>query len=74
MHNEFTAIIEPPEEEGAWFIASCPEIPEANGQGLTEEEARQSLADGITLVLEYRREEALRATPARASRSIVIVE
>jgi len=30
MHNEFTAIIE--KDEG-WYIAYCPEIPGANGQG-----------------------------------------
>jgi hypothetical protein len=30
MHNEFTAIIE---KDGDWFIAYCPEIPGANGQG-----------------------------------------
>lgn len=64
MRNEFTAVIEPPKGDGEWFIAFCPEIPEANGQGRTEEEARQSVADGIALVLEYRREEALRGIPA----------
>ncbi len=31
MHNEFTAIIESDEE---WFVAHCPEIPGANGQGV----------------------------------------
>lgn len=41
MHDEFTAIIERGEE---WFIAYCPEIPGANGQGRTIEEARTSLA------------------------------
>ncbi len=30
MHNEFTAIFEKDEE---WYIAYCPEIPGANGQG-----------------------------------------
>ena len=34
MHNEFRAIIEL--DEG-WFIAYCPEIPRANGQGRTIE-------------------------------------
>lgn len=73
MRNEFTAIIEPPDADDGWFIASCPEIPEANGQGRTEEEARESLAGGIALVLEYRREEGLREAPAGAVRSVVIV-
>ena len=38
MHNEFTALIEP---DGEWFAAYCLEVPEANGQGRTPEEAKQ---------------------------------
>jgi predicted RNase H-like HicB family nuclease len=50
MHNEFTAIIE---RDGEWFIAYCPEIPGANGQGRTKEECLQSLAeDGLLAVPE----------------------
>ncbi len=52
MHNEFTAIIE---KDGEWYIAYCPEIPGANGQGRTIEECRESLAEAITLILEDRR-------------------
>jgi len=63
MHNEFTAIIE---QDGPWFIAYCPEIPGANGQGKTKEEARKSLADAIRLILEDRREDGLRGLPAGA--------
>ena len=53
MHNEFAAIIE--KDEG-WYIAYCPEIPGANGQGKTEEDAGKSLADAIELIIEDRRE------------------
>jgi predicted RNase H-like HicB family nuclease len=60
MHNEFTAIIEQHEE---WFIAYCPEIPGANGQGRTREECRKNLAGAIELILEDRREDALRGVP-----------
>jgi predicted RNase H-like HicB family nuclease len=49
MHNEFTAIIE---HDGDWFIAYSPEVPGANGQGRTKEEARKSLADAIALIFE----------------------
>lgn len=49
MKNEFTAIIE---RDGEWYIAFCPEIPEANGQGKTKDEARESLAEAIGLILE----------------------
>ena len=71
MHNEFTAIIERGEE---WFIAYCPEIPGANGQGRTIEEARASLAEAIALILEDRREDGLREKPADAIQEVVVVE
>jgi predicted RNase H-like HicB family nuclease len=54
--NEFTAIFE---RDGDWYIAYCPEIPGANGQGKTKDEARESLAAAIALILEDRREDAL---------------
>ncbi len=60
MANEFTAIIE---HDGDWYIAYCAEIPGANGQGHTKEEARESLAEAIKLILEDRREDALRGMP-----------
>jgi len=51
MHNEFTAIVE---RDGEWFIAYCPEIPGANGQGKTKQECLASLAEAIELILEDR--------------------
>ncbi len=71
MHNEFTAIIE---RDGGWFVAYCPEIPGANGQGQTVEEARTSLADAIALILEDRREDGLRGVPNEAMREVIVVE
>jgi len=71
MRNEFTAVIE---KDGDWYIAYCPEIPGANGQGRTKEEARDSLAEAIALILEDRREDALRGVPPDADRVTVIVE
>ena len=70
MHNEFTAIIE---RDGDWFIAYCPEIPGANGQGRTKEEARESLAEAIELILADRREDALRGIPDDAEKDTVTV-
>lgn len=49
--------------EGNWFVAFCPEFPEANGQGETVEECIQSLRDSINLLLEDRREDASRTMP-----------
>ena len=56
MHNEFTAIIE---KDDDWYIAYCPEVPGANGQGRTIEECKDSLADAISLILEDRREDGI---------------
>jgi predicted RNase H-like HicB family nuclease len=71
VHNEFTAVFE---RDGAWYIAYSPEIPGANGQGRTKEEARESLAQGIALILQDRREDGLRGVPADAERETVIVK
>jgi predicted RNase H-like HicB family nuclease len=70
MSNEFTAVIE---QDGEWYIAYCPEIPGANGQGRTKEECLHSLGAAIELILEDRREEGLRGVPDGAIRDIVKV-
>lgn len=70
MQNEFTAIVE--QDEG-WFIAYSPEIPGANGQGRTKDEALKSLGSAIELILEDRREDGLRGVPATATRETVRV-
>ena len=56
MHKEFEAIIE---QDGEWFIAYAPEIPGANGQGHTADEARADLGNAISLILEDRRNNSL---------------
>jgi predicted RNase H-like HicB family nuclease len=71
MTNEFTAVFERDEQ---WYIAYCPEIPGANGQGKTKEEARTSLAAAISLILEDRRQDALRGIPPEAELEIVTVK
>ena len=63
MRYEFTAVIE---RDDDWYISYCPEIPEANGQGRTIDAARENLAEAITLVLEFRRENGLRGVPSNA--------
>jgi len=70
MKHEFTAIYE---RDGEWFIAYCPEIPGANGQGKTQEEARQSLSEAIELILQDRLDDALRTIPPDAIRDVVAV-
>ncbi len=68
MRNEFTAIIERDED---WFISYCPEIPGANGQGRTKEEAKSSLVEAIELILKDRREDGLRGVPEDAIQEVV---
>ena len=70
MHNEFTAIIE---RDGDWYIAYCPEVPGANGQGKTIEESKASLGAAISLILEDRRENAMRALPEDAIQDVVAI-
>jgi predicted RNase H-like HicB family nuclease len=71
MRNEFTLVME---RAGDWYIAYCPEIPGANGQGRTKDKARASLAEAISLILEDRREDSLRGVPEDAERGTVVVE
>ncbi len=54
---EFTAVIESAEEGG--YIVFCPEVPGANGQGKTAEDAKQNLAEAVELLLLDRREDGL---------------
>jgi len=71
MRNEFTAVFE---HDAEWVIAYCPEVPGANGQGHTKEEARRSLIEAIALILEDRREDGLRGVPEDAERETITVD
>lgn len=70
MRNEFTAVVE---RDGEWFIAWCPEIPGANGQGRSKDECLASLSAAIELILEDRREDAFRGLPEDAVREVVAI-
>ena len=71
MKAEFTAIIEEAPEGGYWSM--CPEIPGANGQGESIEEAKESLRAAIELILEDRREDIFRGLPEDVIRDKVMV-
>ena len=66
MKGELTAVIEAAPEGGFWAI--CLEIPGANGQGESIEEARQDLQSAIELLLEDREADINRGLPADAVR------
>ena len=70
MHNEFKAIIEKDED---WYIAYCPEVPGANGQGKTIEECKAILATAISLILEDRRQDSMRGLPKDAICEVIAV-
>ena len=40
--------------EGGWIVASIPEVPGANSQGKTREEARENVIDALRGILELR--------------------
>jgi predicted RNase H-like HicB family nuclease len=71
MKFNFTAIVETAPEGGFWAI--CPEVPGANGQGETVDEALESLRDAIALILEDRRADALRGLSDDAIQTTVSI-
>ena len=71
MKAEFTAIIETSPEGGFWAI--CPEVPGANGQGETIEEAKISLRQAIEWIVEDRRADILRGLPDDAIQDKVMI-
>jgi predicted RNase H-like HicB family nuclease len=71
MRHEFTAVYE---QDDGWIVAYCLEVPGANGQGRTKEDARASLAEAIVLILEDRRDDGLRGVPPDAERETITVD
>jgi predicted RNase H-like HicB family nuclease len=53
MENHFTAVFE---QDGEWWIGYVQELPGANTQGKTLDEARENLKEAVTLVLEANRD------------------
>jgi predicted RNase H-like HicB family nuclease len=71
MKGELTAIIERAPEGGFWAI--CPEVPGANGQGETVEEAKESLREAVALILEDRLEDIKRGLPNDALQETIVI-
>jgi len=57
MTNQFHAFYE---QDGDWLVGYCPEIPGANGMGLTQEECRINLIEAVKLILQDRYADSLR--------------
>lgn len=60
--EKFTAVFE---REGEWWIGYVEELPGANTQGRTLEEARENLKEAVRLVIEANRELARRETAGK---------
>jgi predicted RNase H-like HicB family nuclease len=60
---KYTAILHEAEEGGYW--ATCAEVPEANGQGETQQEAVDDLKAAIELVLQYKRDHGQSPEPTQ---------
>lgn len=53
MTNTFTAVFQ---RDGDWWIGYVEELPGANTQGATLDEARENLKEAVELILEANRE------------------
>ena len=71
MKGELTAIIEKAPEGGYWAI--CPEVPGANGQGQTLEEAKENLRKAANLILKDRLEDIRRGLPKDAIQETIAI-
>jgi len=71
MKGELTAIIEKAPEGGYWAI--CPEVPGANGQGQTLEEAKENLREAAELILKDRLEDVRRGLPEDAIQETIAI-
>ncbi len=71
MENRFTAVFERVDD---WWIGYVEELPGANTQGKTLEEARENLKEAVQLVIEANRELARREiTSPRVVREELLV-
>ena len=57
MENRFTAVFQ---QEGDWWIGYVEELPGANTQGRTLDEARKNLKEAVRLIIEANRKLAER--------------
>ena len=71
MQYKFTAIFEKGEK---YYIGYCLEVPEANGQGKTVEECRQSLIQAIKLVLKDRKNEITSSLPKNVIKEEITIK
>lgn len=71
MRN-LTAILHRGEPDEGGFWATCLELLGANGQGGTQEECLQNLAEGVELILSLNEEEAMRDDPQAIKATLAV--
>ncbi len=71
MRN-LTAILHRGEPDEGGFWATCLEVRGANGQGETQEECLQNLAEGVKLILILNEEEAMRDNPQAIKATLAV--
>jgi len=62
MTATFTAVFE---QDGDWWVGYIEELPGANTQGATLEEARENLKEAVALIIEANRELAQRESAVK---------
>lgn len=72
MKAELTANFEQAPEGGYWAV--CAEVPGANGQGESIEEAKQDLREAIRLIFEDRVADMKRGPPEDAIEAVTPIE
>lgn len=63
MTATFTAVFE---QDGEWWVGYVEELPGANTQGATLDEARENLKEAVELIIEANRELAQRETAGKS--------
>ena len=72
MKKEYKVLIETAPEGGFWAI--CPEVPGANGQGETAEEAKVNLKEAVKLILEDRLDDMMRGLSEKVIVDMIAIE
>jgi predicted RNase H-like HicB family nuclease len=70
MTSQFTAVYQ---QRGEWWIAFVEEVPGANTQGRSLEEARANLREAVELVVEANRQDAISQLEGDVLREPVII-
>ena len=70
MKKEFTAVIK---KDSGWWIGWIEEIPGVNSQGKTKSELMKNLRSALSEVLEFNRDDALKAAETDYEETAILV-